>query len=330
MKFLKAFISWKLWLAILLGIGLIILLWNFSFKYLDTYTNHGVEVEVPDLSGIPVQEAIKVLEEKELNYEVDSVKFTEDYPPYAILDFYPKAGSKVKPGRRVFIKSNPRTWAPVEIPNLVNKSMRLANTQLIMRGFVVGDTIYVKDRAKDAVLAVLYNGDTIQTGALLPKGARVDLVLGRGLNYDVPVPNLLGFTLKETKDIIDNQYFEVGQIYFLDSRDSIDTKVIYQDPPVGDIYDEGLPISIWLSSKSREENKTILDSLDIRFRRVALQDSVYTRAVESSRTIDISDLPEDIRNQIKYDQNSDPNMRPTQPNPRNNQSKIDTTGISID
>lgn len=326
MNFLKAFISWKLWLSILLGFGLVAGLWIFTFRYLDQYTQHGVEVEVPDLSELSVQEAMKLLEEKNLKYEVDSVKFTEDYPPYAILDFYPKEGSRVKPGRRIFIKSNPRTWAPVELPNLVNKSKRLAFTQLNMRGFVLGDTIYVKDAARDAVLAVMYQGDTVQSGALLPKGSKIDLVLGRGLNLDVPVPNLLGLSLNEAKSVIKNNYFDVGQIYFLDSRDTIQNKIIYQDPPAYDIYDEGLPISLWLSSKSIAENRKTIDSLNIVFRHAVGEDSLFYKSVESSKSINISDLPEGIRNQVRNERQA-PKPRDSQ---HNSKVKIDTTGISIE
>ncbi|MGI9526021.1 MAG: PASTA domain-containing protein [Weeksellaceae bacterium] len=329
MNFLKAFISWKLWLAILLGVGLIVGLWFFSFKYLDQYTQHGVEVEVPNISGLTVQEAMKLLEEKNLNYEIDSVKYTEAYPPFTIIDFYPKEGSKVKPGRRVFIKSNPSTWAPVELPKLINKSKRLALTQLNMKGFKLGDTIYVKDAARDAVLAVLFKGDTIKSGTLLPKGATLDLVLGRGLNFDVPVPNLLGLTLNEAKRMIKENYFEIGQVYFLDNRDTLANTVIYQDPPERDIYDEGLPISLWLSDKPRSENKKIIDSLNIVFRHAMKDDdSVFYKSVESSKKININDLPEEIRNQVKNERQTAPRSeKRTQPNTT---PKIDTTGISID
>lgn len=335
MNFFKALISWKLWLSIILGGALLIGLWFYAFKFLDNYTKHGVSVEVPDLSTLNINEAIQKLEELDLRYEVDSVKFTEDYPPYAILDFYPLQGSKVKPGRRIFIKSNPSTWRPVELPDLIDKSSRLAITQLHLRGLVLGDTIYVEDPARDAVLGVMFNGDTIQAGKLLPKGAKIDLVLGRGFKMDMPVPQVEGLTLQEAKAILKNKFFDLGQIYYLGgTRDTIGARVVYQDPPPNDNYDEGLPVSLWLSKKPTSQLRKEIDSLDLVYRRkLDEKDSLFYNSIESSRTIDIKDLPEEIRNAIKYDQNTNEQMRPKE-EPKapaaTGPKKIDTIGISID
>lgn len=338
MNFLKALISWKLWLNVLLGIGLVVGLWFLSFKMLDGFTNHGVEVEVPDLSGLTIHQAMEKLDDLNLRYEVDSIKFTEDHPPYAILDYFPVPGSHVKPGRRIFIKSNPSTWRPIELPDLIDKSMRLAKTQLTMRGFVIGDTIYIEDPARDAVLGVLYNGDTIQAGKLLPRGSKIDLVLGRGFKMDMPVPNVEGLSLTEAKNILAARFFDMGQIYYFGSvRDTAVVKVVYQDPPPQDFYDEGLPVSLWLSSLSRGSLKKQIDSLDLLYRRkVDEKDSLFYNSIESSKNINIQDLPEEIRNQVRYDQNINENMRPEE-KPKTNQNsggstrpRIDTTGISID
>ena len=337
MNFLKALISWKLWLSIVLGIGLIVGLWFLTFKFLDGFTNHGVEVSVPDLSDLTIQQAMAKLDDLNLQYEVDSVKFTEDYPPFSILEFFPATGSKVKPGRRIFIKSNPSTWRPIELPDLKDKSMRLAKTQLTMRGFVIGDTIYIEDPAKDAVLGVLYQGDTIEAGKMLPRGAKIDLILGRGFNMDMPVPNVEGLSLTEARRILTEQYFDMGQIYYFGSvRDTAVVKVVYQDPPPQDLYDEGLPVSLWLSAHPKSSLRSRIDSLDVVYRRkVDEKDSLFYNSIESSKNIDIRDLPEEIRNQVQYDQNTNQNMRPDErPAQNRNQGttrpSIDTTGISIE
>ena len=163
MSFIKALTNCNLWLGIILGVAFLIGLWFLTFKYLENFTNHGVQVEVPDLSGLNVYEAMDRLDELKLLYEVDSVRFTEDFPPYAILEFFPSEGSKVKPGRRIFLKSNPSTWPPIELPDLMDKSYRLAVTQLNLRGFNLGDTIYVEDPARDAVLGILFPPSSLHT-----------------------------------------------------------------------------------------------------------------------------------------------------------------------
>lgn len=330
MNFIKALLSWKLWLGILLGLALLVGLWFYTFKFLEDYVQHGVVVEVPDLSGKTIQQAMKILDDNELKYEIDSIRFSEDYPPFTVLEVYPKAGSLVKPGRRVFIKSNPSTWRPVSMPNLLNKSNRIAITQLKNKGFKLGNTIYVDDPAKDVVLGVLYDGDTIQSGQELPKGAVIDLILGRGFNMDMPVPNLIGLNIDEAKVLLKENYFDIGQIYSLDGEvvDSTSLSVIYQDPPNGEAYDEGLPVSFWISAREKEEIKSQMDSLDRIFRKkVSRRDSLFFNSVESSKDISIRDLPEDVKNQVKYDQNVNEEMKPeNEPNLK----EVDTTGISIE
>ncbi|MBV7440894.1 PASTA domain-containing protein [Weeksellaceae bacterium TAE3-ERU29] len=332
MDFFKALFSWKLWLNILIGAIIIVGLWFFSFNWLNSFTNHNVEVKVPDLSKMNIQQAMAELENLGLEYSVDSVRFSEDYKPYAVLDYYPIAGSAVKPGRKIFIKSNPRTWQPVELPNLIDKSKRLAFTQLTMRHFVVGDTIYVKDPAKDAVLKVLYNGQEVAAGTLLPRGSRVDLVLGKGFDLDVSVPNLVGLTLDEARATIAENFFELGNINFLGaSKDTLSATVVYQDPPFGDIYDQGLPISVWLSTDMVSNLSKQIDSLDIVFRRkMKKEDSLYYKSIQKSKNIDISNLPEEIRNQVKNDDAARNNLNKPKNKKQTNKPKIDTTGIIID
>ena len=335
MNFFKALISWKLWLSIILGVALLVGLWFFTFKFLNEYTNHGVEVEVPDLSTLTIHEAINTLEDLNLRYEIDSVKFTEDYPPFAVLDFYPVHGAKVKPGRRIFLKSNPSTWRPIELPDLIDKSKRLAITQLNLRGFVLGDTIYIEDPARDAVLNVMFNGDTIEAGKLLPKGSKIDLILGRGFKMDMPVPNVEGLSLTEARAVLKDRYFDMGQIYYLGgSRDTVNSKVVFQDPPPEDFYDEGLPVSLWLSTRNKSQLKKQLDSLELVYRRkLDEKDSLFYNSIKSSESIDIRDLPEEIRNAVKYDQNTNERMKPEVKKEKNTTSEeplIDTTGISID
>lgn len=330
MNFIKAFFSWKLWLNIILGIAILVGLWKYVFRWLEDYTLYNVEVEVPDLSTMNIKEAMAQLDELGLTYNVDSIHFTKDKKPYEVLEFFPAAGAKVKPGRRVFIKSNPKTWQPVALPNLIDKSKRLAFTKLGMRHFVVGDTIYEKDPAKDAVLRVLYEGEPVAPETLLPRGAKVDLVLGRGYDYDMPVPNLVGLDLLSATKLIEENYFELGDVHYFDQdNDTVQATVVYQDPPSTDVYDQGLPISIWLSTRTNSELRKEIDSLDIAFRRkITKDDSLYIKSIEKSKKIRISDLPEEVRNQVKYDEVTAPKKK--QKSKKAPTAPVDTTGITIE
>ena len=268
MKFFRAFTKWQFWASIVLMALAIYGLYHFTFRvFLDAYTNHNEEVEIPDLSKMSIQQAVKALEELDLTYEIDSARFDSTKAPYAILDFYPQKGFKVKEGRRIFIKSNPKTWLPVSLPDIVGKSKRLAFTQLKLSGLEVGDTIYEPNIAKDAVLRVLFQGKQIGKDTQLPRYSKVDLVLGKGLEYGVKMQSLIGMGLTQARSAILANQFEVGRLTIEGPvTDSSLLRIFYQYPIAGDNYDQGLPVDLWLSEKSPGELGGMVKNLDRQFR----------------------------------------------------------------
>src|SRR5690606_26610384 len=196
-------------------------------------------------------------------------------PVYAVLDFYPAKGFKVKEGRRIFLKSNPKGWRPVEMPDIVGKSKRLAFTQLKLAGLEVGDTLYEPDIAKDAVLRVMFQGKQIVKGTELPRFAKVDLVLGKGLEYGVDMQDLIGMTLEQARSSIMANRFEVGRINFDGATtDSSALRVYYQYPLPGDNYDQGLPVDLWVSAKNPAELQNAVKDLDRQYRNYSENDSI--------------------------------------------------------
>jgi len=294
-RLLKTVTKWQFWASLALMVLFIFGLYHFTFKvWLASYTNHNQEIAIPDLSKMSVQEAVKTLDKLGLVYEIDSVKHYDDRPVYSIIEFYPAAGFKVKEGRRVFLKSNPKSWQPVEMPDIVGKSKRLAFTQLKISGLEVGDTIYEPDLAKDAVLRVMYRGKQIEKGIQLPRFAKVDLVLGKGLEYGVSTPNLIGLNLDAAKTSILANQFEIGRITVQGSfLDSLNLKVFYQFPIKGDNYDQGLPVDLWVSEQTGEALNLLIKDLDRQYKNVSENDSISTsiyqeRLPEESSTENVS------------------------------------------
>ena len=75
------------------------------FNSLNYFTNHGQEITIPDLSKMSVEQAEEKLNEIELDYIVlDTVDFREAFPKLTIVEQEPKAGAKVKAGRKIYLK----------------------------------------------------------------------------------------------------------------------------------------------------------------------------------------------------------------------------------
>ncbi len=250
---LKSLFHWKVLVNIILAAVVFTGLVWLTFRWLELHTNHGKEIAVPNVMNRSVHDAIKILDDSGLDYEVDSFKYDPKFRPFQVLQIYPSAGSRVKDGRTIMLKVNPRTYAQVSVPDVLDRYKGLAFRQLEQVGLKVGDTIYEPSIQRDAVLRMLYNGTSLKPGSLLPRFSTIDIVIGAGPKRNITVPNLIGLTVQEAKAIIKQNLFEVGLVESEDGRQDESDIVYYQDPAPFDVRDQGMQIDIWASKKTPAE-----------------------------------------------------------------------------
>ncbi len=177
-KFLTSFTFFKnLFFALVIVIVFLVVF----VKFLDFSTNHGEEITVANLSKMKLEVAEEKLDEEGLEvFLLDTVEFRPEFPPYTIVEQDPIAGSKVKDGRKIYVKLNAGGYAMVTFPDLKNKTFRQATNTLRALGLVEGELKYEKNIAKDIVLGVSYNGKPVKAGDKLMKNSKIDFVLGDG------------------------------------------------------------------------------------------------------------------------------------------------------
>ena len=263
---LKSFFHWKVFVNLLLALALFTGLVWLTFRWLEFHTNHGNEIAVPNVVNMTVQQAVDVLEDQGLEYEVDSFKYDPKFKPFQVLKIFPSPGSNVKNGRTIVLKVNPRTYAPVAVPDILDRYKFLAFRKLELLGLKVGDTIYEPNIQKDAVIRMLYNGSVIKPGSKVPMFSSLDLVIGSGPMRNVIVPNLVGRTVAEAKAIIAQNYFEIGLVEHEDGRNSDSDIVYYQDPAMGAARDQGMQIDLWASKKTPAEMQAKIKELDATYK----------------------------------------------------------------
>lgn len=263
---LKSLFHWKVLVNILLAAVVFTALVWLTFRWLELHTKHGKEIPVPNVVNLSVHKAIEVLDDQGLAYEVDSFKFDPKFKPFQVLQIYPTAGSRVKDGRAILLKVNPRTYAPVQVPDILDRYKGLAFRQLQSVGLSVGDTIYEPNIQRDAVIRMQLNGSVIKPGTKLPRFSVIDLVIGTGPKRNVVIPNLVGLTVQEAKAIIANNLFEVGLVDHEDgNRDESDI-VYYQDPEGGAIRDQGMQIDLWASKRNPAQLRDKIAELNSMYR----------------------------------------------------------------
>jgi serine/threonine-protein kinase len=262
----KSLFNWKVLLNLLVAIGVFVGLVWLTFRWLEYHTNHGQEIPVPNVVNKTVHEAIKILDDTGLEYEVDSSKYDPKFKPFQVLQVFPSPGSRVKDGRTIRLKVNPKTWAAIALPDVINKYSGLAFQRLEQVGLKVGDTIYEPSIQKDAVLRILFGGVEVKPKTKLPRFSIVDVVIGSGPMRDIAIPSVVGLTVKEAKALITRSKFEVGVVEYEDGGKDESDIVYYQDPGAGDARDQGMQIDLWASKRTPAELRSKIDQLNSTYR----------------------------------------------------------------
>jgi beta-lactam-binding protein with PASTA domain len=237
-------------LAAVITVSVLLIAAFFSLRY---YTKHGQGLNVPAVKGLSFNQAVAKLEDLGLRYEVDSA-YIMDMPPGIVIDQDPEANTFVKDNRTIYLTINTAQAPNVKFPDIQFKSFIEAQSVIGSFGLKVGDTVYKADVSRDVVLDVSFGGQPIKPGDIIPKGSKIDLLLGDGRgNEEVEIPNLLGFTKDEAAFSLRGSNLKLGTITFDGSiTDTANAVIIGQSPVISDTLSTikiGTPINITLSNK---------------------------------------------------------------------------------
>jgi eukaryotic-like serine/threonine-protein kinase len=240
----------------IVGGSLFFLLILYFYVYLPNVTNHGNHIEVPDFTGIDQHELQKVAEQHKLRFAIDDSAYSADYPPYTAIRQFPKAGAKVKEKRLVYITINRITAPTMPIPDLVDRSLINAEVVLKSNELVRGNIVYQSNPFR-IIMEMRYKGKEIKAGTRVPKGSRIDLVLGDGNGAsDLVIGTLIGDTYDQAVFKLAGWNLHLGRIEIAPGIDTTGMKtfVYKQEPKEGDSVRVGDPINLWIGPKNYTEN----------------------------------------------------------------------------
>ena len=115
-------------------------------------THHGQEIEVPDMTNMSVRNAQATAEQCGIRIDVTDSVYVRKMGRGLVFSQTPKAGSKVKEGRRIMLTINSVSPKKTTMPNLVGLSMRQAKAELLSKGLILRNLKYVNDMATNNVL----------------------------------------------------------------------------------------------------------------------------------------------------------------------------------
>ena len=221
---------------------------DFSLK---KYTLHHHIIDVPSLVGLNLSAVEDTLSKYNLNFIIiDSAAYNPDYERGSILSHSPKAGSEVKPERKIYLTINPLTVHYIPFPNLKNKSLRQGINLLENSAFRIGNIYYVDHFAKDVirqseVVVDSISSDQVNFNDTLPKFSVINLYLGNGYLENVIVPDLLGLELDMVKSKLNNNSLNLGNSYVENFTNDTLMIVYQQDPLANQEVEIGAFINVW-------------------------------------------------------------------------------------
>jgi beta-lactam-binding protein with PASTA domain len=98
------------------------------------------------------------------------------------------------------------------------------------------------------VLEQRYAGVKIPEGFEVPKGAKIDLMVGDGLgNQVLSVPDLVGMDQIDAEFLILGSGLRVGEKKLMDTNTASPGEVVLQSPSAGTQVSTGEAINIWIA-----------------------------------------------------------------------------------
>jgi len=209
----------------------VILICWLIISWLGSTTNHNEVVVVPDFSGIALKELDQFVADKNLRYLVIDSLYSPKAKKGVVVKQEPEANAEVKEGRTIYLYVTSVLPPSIQMPKLVDRSLRQAAAMITTFGLRLGKTKFVADQCANCVLDQMVKGKKIAPGEKIEKGTVIDLIVGKGLSdEEVGIPCLYGLTRKEALAKLTEASLSIGAVSFDLEKDTVNGKVYRQIP----------------------------------------------------------------------------------------------------
>lgn len=253
---------------IILAVIITLLVVILVFNWLRIITRHNEAYSVPDLTGFTIDEAKQELESKQLKWEIFDSVYSDEHSRGTVVEQHPKPGFKVKKNRKIYLTMNAMNPEKIMMPDVVNLTIRQAQSRLESYGLKIGKITYEPDLGINVVLAQKYQGKPINEGDTIIKGSFIDLILGRGLSdKSIRVPKLVGLTLEEATLKAADSYLRLGAIIpdpDIRKESEPEARIWRQRPEYNKSISIpfGSSIDVWITLDSNKIQIEMYDTLD--------------------------------------------------------------------
>lgn len=199
------------------------------------------EVEVPDVINRPIEEAIKMLTDVDLEIETERVNHNE-VPRDHVISQDPEPGKIIKKNQTVklVVSNGPKQ---VMVPDLRGKYEVEATNELDNLGLEVGEIKYeFNDEFENGIVYDQSPNGNVE----VREGTKIDLFVSKG-KETIKTPSLVGLHLEDAKEKLNSAGLNIGEIKYKESESYDKDHVVDQNPKSGDEIIKNAVVDITLS-----------------------------------------------------------------------------------
>ncbi len=194
--------------SVLMALALVALGY-IALLFIDVFTSHGQQVQVPDVRNMPLEKAIEILDDAGLRWEIsDSTTFYENYKPGTVIDQDPKAKSYIKKIRIIYLSVNAMHAPIIPLPKLVDLPGRQGMATLKAMGFKHVTMDSVASEMDGLILQVTVEGHNVAPGNPVSVNSQIKITVGDGSIVDLNPEQILD---PELLDSIDEANYQDAQ-----------------------------------------------------------------------------------------------------------------------
>ena len=149
-----------------------LLAWLIGVVFLNYWTRHGDEVEMPQVENLNVDAATRILRDADFEVSLDSV-YSNEVAPGTVIRQIPRENSMVKRGGTAYLQYVCYTTKKAKVPEFIDGPLASAMNNFKSRGFENIEIVEVSSDQNDLVLGATYNGLELKPGMEIPVTARI-------------------------------------------------------------------------------------------------------------------------------------------------------------
>jgi len=236
----------RYYMLTLVFIGFLVLVLVMDQVVMPLYVKLGREIEMPDVLEMPLDSAEIRLLESGFRVMVGDSLYDSKHPVGTVIEQNPYPYALVKKGRRVYLTISIGEKL-ITMPNLFGVSPREAELILESHNLTLN--------AKSYVFSDIYHEGTVMgqsypQGQPIKAGSRIDITISLGkLQQERIVPNVLGKSLYEAREILKAMSLKIGQIMYQSHQDILPETVVDQSLKAGTPFNPEDTIDLTVSKE---------------------------------------------------------------------------------